>query len=149
MKLAIKTLVLFVFLMTSICWLNCGGDNNPLSPGSLAGTYKLLSITDKTENVTINAGEETDIGDGVTITVTGTLVLTETRFTFTITLTTSIPGLPPETETETVSGTYSVSGSTMTIVVEGTGETQTFTIRRDGNRLTLEDDEQILVFEKQ
>ena len=148
MKRMIKALTLFVLFATCISWMNCG-DDNPLAPSSLAGTWNLVSFTDKEDNVTVNAGEATDIGGGIIFTVTGSLVLTETRYTFTLSITFSIPGLPPATDTETSTGTYSISGSTLTIVEDGTGETETINISTSGDRLTLEDDEVKLVFEKQ
>lgn len=148
MKRIIKALTLVVLFATCISWMNCGDDDNPLAPSSLAGTWNLVTFTDKEDNFTVNAGEATDIGVGVIITVTGSLVLTETRYTFTMSITFSIPGLP-ETETETSTGTYSISGSTLTIVEDGTGETDTSTISTSGDRLTLEDDEVKMVFQKQ
>ncbi|MFQ6112660.1 MAG: lipocalin family protein [bacterium] len=149
MNRTIKTLILFVLFGTCISWMNCGNDDNPLTPSSLAGTWELVTFTDKTTNVTANAGEATDIGEGATMTVTGSLVLTETRYTFTLSITISMSGLPPDTETMTSTGTYSIGGSTLTIVEDGTGETNTATISISRGRLTLEDDEVKLVFEKQ
>ena len=149
MKRIIKALTLVVLFATCISWMNCGDDDNPLAPSSLAGTWNLVTFTDKENNISVNAGEATDIGQGVIITVTGSLVLTETRFTSTLSITLSIPGIPPFTETDTATGTYSISGSTLTIVEDGTGETDTVTISTSGDRLTLEDDEVKLVFEKQ
>ena len=148
MKCIIKALTLVVLFATCISWMNCG-DDNPLAPSSLAGTWNLVTFTDKEDNFTVNAGEATDIGQGTIFTVTGSLVLTETRYTFTLSLTVSIPGFPPETETLTSTGTYSISGSTLTIVEDGTGETGTVTISTSGDRFTLEDDEVTMVFEKQ
>ena len=149
MKRIIKALTLVVLFATCISCMNCGDDDNPLAPSSLAGTWNLVTFTDKENNVTVNAGEATDIGGGILFTVTGSLVLTETRYTFTLSITFSIPGFPPETDTETSTGTYSISGSTLTIVEDGTGETDTITISASDDRLTLEDDESKLVFEKQ
>jgi len=145
MKRIIKALTLVVLFATWISWMNCGDDDNPLAPSSLAGTWNLVSFTDKENNVTVNAGEATDIGGGIIFTVTGSLVLTETRYTFTLSLTLSGFG----TETETSTGTYSISGSTLTIVEDGTGETETITISTSGDQLTLEDDEVKLFFQKQ
>ncbi len=149
MKCIIKALTLVVLFATCISWMNCGDDDNPLAPSSLAGTWNLVTFTDKENNVTVNAGEATDIGGGILFTVTGSLVLTETRYTFTLSITFSIPGFPPDTETITSTGTYSISGSTLTIVEDGTGETDTITISTSGDQLTLEDVESKMVFEKQ
>ena len=149
MKRTIKALTLVVLFATCISWMNCGDDDNPLAPSSLAGTWNLVNFTDKENNVTVNAGEATDIGGGIIFTVTGSLVLTETRYTFTLSITFSIPGFPPDTETITSTGTYSISGSTLTIVEDGTGETETITISTSGDQFTLEDNEVKLVFQKQ
>ncbi len=149
MKRIIKALTLIVLFAACIPWMNCGGDDNPLAPSSLAGTWNLVTFTDKEDNFTVNAGEATDIGQGITMTITGSLLLTETRYTFTLLIIASISGFPPETETLTSTGTYSVSGSTLTIVEDGTGETGTVTMSTSGDRLTLEDDEVTMVFEKQ
>ncbi len=88
MKRIIKALTLVVLFTTCISWMNCG-DDNPLAPSSLAGTWNLVTFTDKENNVTVNAGEATDIGGGIIFTVTGSLVLTETRYTFTLSITIS------------------------------------------------------------
>ena len=63
-----------------------------------------------------------------------------------ITLTADKGGSPVALITTT--GTYSLSGSTLTVVGDD-GETETFTISNNGNRLTLENDEIKLVLEKQ
>ncbi len=147
MKKILPTVLLAV-LASAIFWLNCGGDSNPLSPSSLAGTWDLVSFTNKQLNITANAGQPTDIGNGVTITVNGSLVLTETRYQISLTIVTSVPGQSPVTETESSAGTYSINGSTATVVEDGTGDTIIFTISRSGNRLTLEDAEERTVWEK-
>lgn len=149
MKRTIKNSALFVLLVTCMAWMNCGDGDNPLAPSSLAGTWKLVTFTSKTDNFTATAGQATDIGNGVTITVTGSIVLTETRYTLRITSTISAPGLPPQTDATNSTGTYSVSGSTMTATEDGTGEVNTSTISRSGNRLTSEDSESKTVWEKQ
>jgi len=148
MKRIIKASTLVVLFATCISWMNCG-DDNPLAPSSLAGTWNLVIFTDKEDNITVNAGEATDLGQGVIMIVTMGLVLTETRYTFASSITVSVPGFPPETETITSTGTYSISGSTLTTVEDGTGDTDTSTISTSGDQLTIEDDEVKLVFQKQ
>ncbi|MFQ5750652.1 MAG: hypothetical protein ACE5HI_01535 [bacterium] len=161
MKTAIKNLFVFALLISSIFWMNCNGDNNPILDlndlTTLAGNYELISITDKTGSLfeagfTTKAGEATQIvieGVTVTVTITGTLVLTETRYTFSLTVSIATAGLPPQTDTETSSGTYTISGSTLTTVEDDTGETDTATLSVSGSQLTIDDDEITLVFEKQ
>ncbi|MFQ5772104.1 MAG: hypothetical protein ACE5HX_16325 [bacterium] len=150
MKRTINNLILFVLLTTSISWIYCGDDDNPLAPSKLAGTWTFVSLTDKSDNTTINAGDQVDF-DGLTGTITGTLVLTETTFTITFTITPT--GAPPQTLG--FSGTYTISGSTLTVVVSSSDipdidvGTSTFTISRSGNRLTFEDSEARFVYEKQ
>lgn len=151
MKRTIKTSVLFVLLVTCLSWMNCGDDNNPLAPSSLAGTWNFVSVTDKETNITTNAGDQVDLGVGVTGTISGTIVLTETTFTLTLAITPT--GAQPVSFT--ASGTYSISGSTMTIVVNSSNNPEidlgssTATISRSGNRLTIEDVETRQVYEKQ
>ncbi len=149
MKRTIKTLLLLVLFGMCISLMSCKDDDNPLSAYSLAGTWNLVTITIKENNTTLNAGEPTEIEEGITMTITGSLVLTETRFTFTQLVTISISGFPPETDDMTSTGTYSISGSTLTIVEDDTGETSSSTISTSDNRLTIDDDEVTMVFEKQ
>ncbi len=61
MKRTINNLILFVFLATCIAWINCGDDENPLAPSQLAGTYTFVSVTDKVDNITTNAGDIDDL----------------------------------------------------------------------------------------
>ena len=145
------TKVVPLILLFSLCvfGMSCGDDDNPLTPGSLAGNWILATFTDMEENFTVNAGVPTDIGNGVTVTVTGSLVLTETRYTFSLSTTDSVPGFPPDTETISSSGTYTISGSTLRNTDDNTGETETSTISRSGDQLTNEDDEVKMVFNKQ
>ncbi|MFQ5652594.1 MAG: lipocalin family protein [bacterium] len=149
MKRTIKTSLLFVLLAACMAGMSCGNDDNPLAPSSLAGTWKLVTFTNKTDNFTATAGQPVDVGGGVIVTVTGTSVLTETRYDFTITQITEIPGLPSQTDEFKSAGTYSVNGSTMTATDDGTGEVTTFTMSRSGNRLTLENAESKTVWDKQ
>jgi heat shock protein HslJ len=154
MKRTINSLILIALLTTAIFWITCGDDDNPVAPRELAGTYTFVSLTDKIENFTINAGDMVDLdGPGALPAgaLTGTLELTETTFTFTFTITPA--GAAPITLT--ASGTYTISGSTLTAVTIGSTVpglevgTETLEISLSGNRLTLEDDETKLVFDKQ
>ncbi len=56
MKRTIKNSVLFVLLVTCMAWMNCGDDDNPLAPSSLAGTWNLVTFTNKVDNFTATAG---------------------------------------------------------------------------------------------
>jgi len=117
MKPTINNLILFVFLATCIVWIDCGdGDDNPLEPIELTGTYAFVSLTDKTDNTTFNAGDIVDLdGPGALPegALTGILEFTETTFTVTFTI---IPtGAPPQTFT--ASGTYATDGATLTFNV--------------------------------
>ena len=155
MKKILPTVLLTV-LTTSIFWLSCSEDSNPLTPSSLAGTYTFVSLTYKPYNSIVNAGDPVDLGRGLTGTISGTLELTETAFYFTITVE------PPagvicldQCLSWISSGTYAINGSTMTVVVTGSNipgievGTNTFTVRLNGNRLTMENDEVKIVFDKQ
>jgi len=159
----VNTRSLLPALVITLVWLNCGDGANPVAvdlsdPSTLRGTYKLISITDKSgenlpEDVTIVADQPTTVdlfGVPVTITISGTLKLTDTRFTLTVTLKMSVPGLPEQTETETATGTYSINGSTFTITSDDPEVgTLVYTITAQGLQIILENDEERLVFEKQ
>ncbi|MFQ5603863.1 MAG: hypothetical protein ACE5HS_11390 [bacterium] len=150
MERTIKKITLFVFLTSSFTWFYCGDDANPLAPKELAGSWTFVSLTNKIDNITISAGDQADIG-GMTGIITGTLELTETTFTFTFTI--SATGIPPQSLA--FSGTYSISGSTLTAIVSSSTVpdievgTNTFTISRSGDRMTFEDDESKWVYDKQ
>ena len=161
MKRTLYNLVVFAILISPLALINCG-DGNPLidlsDPSTFPGIYKLISIADKNgedfpAGLTIKAGEPTTVtieGGTVTFTVTGTLTLTDTRFTFSMPVKVAITDSPEETETETVTGTYSISDFTLTAVSDDSENgTRTFTVSASGSELTMEDDEQKLVFEKQ
>jgi len=148
MKNASHLFMSVAVLASSIFWLNCGGDSNPLAPSSLAGTWDLVSFTDKTINITVPAGQPTDIGNGETVTITGSVVLTETRYQYSLTFVTAVTGQPAQTVVESSAGTYSINGSTVTAVEDGSGEINVFTLTRSGNRITLEDAEERTVWEK-
>ena len=157
-----------LLLITSIVWINCSSDNNPVvdlnDPSTLPGNYNLVSITDKTgdtfdlgSGLTFRAGESNSFTidvNGVqitgTATVTGTLNLTDTRYTISTSLTATVPGftIPPQSDTDT--GTYSISGSTITIDSDDPNEpTQTATISTSGSQITIEDTDSRFVLEKQ
>lgn len=150
MKRIVNCFLLLVLAVAPVSWMNCSNGDNPLDPGSLAGTWTLVSLTDKTVNLTLQAGVPTPIpgGGGATLTVTGSLVLTDTRYTFSFTVTTNIPGQAPQTDTEFSAGTYTINGSTLVTIEDGSGETDSLTISREGNRLTIEDNESRFVFQK-
>jgi len=132
-----------------ISLISCKDDDNPVSSPSMTGTWNLVTYTDLESEFTVTAGEPTEIAPGLFFTVTGSLVATETRFTVTLSMTLSMLGYPPETEIMTSMGTYSTSGSTLTIVDDETGETETMFISRSDNRMTIRDDDVILIFEKE
>ena len=160
MKHILNISMAFVLLATPIFWLNCDEDNpagvDLNNPSTIPGTYNLVSLTDKTGEMgvpgtTFTAGEPLQViveGVTITITITGSLVLAETRYTFAQTVKISSPGAPDAMETVSDTGTYSISGSTLSAVSDE-GGTETFTISVSGNRITLEDDEVKLVLEKQ
>ena len=154
MKRTINNLILFVFLTTCIAWINCGDDENPLAPSQLAGTYTFVSLTDKVDNITTNAGDIVDLdGPGALPegAITGSLELTETTFTFTFIVTPAAAAPIPLTAL----GTYAINGSTITTTLTSSTipgfelGTDIFTISLSGNRLTFEDDETRFVFDKQ
>ncbi|MFQ5601981.1 MAG: lipocalin family protein [bacterium] len=148
MNRIIKYLATCVMLTACLSWLHCS-DNNPTNPNSgLVGDWELVSNTAKATNATVTAGEIIDLGDGTTMKMTGSVNFTDKNITLSLTVTWTFAGIPPQTETLSISGTYTIDGSTMTIVEAGTQETETLTFSLNGSRLTLENDEQKSVFEK-
>ncbi len=168
MKHSLTRLIPFLFLAMNLALMNCSSDSNPIidldDPSTFAGTYKLVSLTDKTgedfglAGLTIKAGEPTiitveeqGISVTMTITITGTLTLTETTYTFTEAITFAISGLPETTETETDNGTYTIIGSTMALVSDDETEApETGTISVSVSQLTIDfADDFTVVFKKQ
>ncbi|RMF57458.1 MAG: hypothetical protein D6743_18955 [Calditrichaeota bacterium] len=149
MRRSIHNSILFLFLLGGAYEFGCDGDDNPLEVSQLTGTYTMVSITDKVDNVTTSAGDVSQIG-GVTGVVTGALDVTETTFTLSLTITPAAGSAV----TLTATGFYTLNGSKMSFTIttttipdiDGTG---TLDIDLTGNRLTLEDDETKLVFDKQ
>jgi len=159
MKRVSHLLTLLAVLLFSLFGLNCNGDNPAINlddPSTLVGSYDLVSALDKIGDIgppgtTYQAGEATQIveqGVTVTVTLTGTLVLTETRFTFMFTGIFSAPGVPTQTENDNSTGTYSINGTTITTVDDSDGTTDSSTISASGNRVTIDDSDITLVFEK-
>jgi len=168
MKHSLTRLIPFLFLAMNLALMNCSSDSNPIidleDPSTFAGTYKLVSLTDKTgedfglAGLTIKAGEPTiitveeqGISITMTITITGTLTLTETTYTFSEAITFAISGFPETTVTETDDGTYTISGSTMTLVSDDEAEDlETGTISVSGSQMTIDfADDVTVVFKKQ
>lgn len=106
----------------------------------------MLNLTDKKENITVNAGEPIDIGDGMTRTMRGWLSFdrdfeNKNFVWISIFVTTTIPGEGEQVDEEATSGTYSINESTLTIFDVRTGDAKVFRMNRSQLRLTLEDDE--------
>ncbi|MFQ5708207.1 MAG: hypothetical protein ACE5HO_12190 [bacterium] len=113
----------------------------------------MLNLTDKEENITVNAGEPIDMEDGVTRTMTGWLSFdrdfdNENFIWISIFITTTIPEEGEKYDEEATSGTYSINESTLTIVDVRTGDNKVFRISRSKLRLTLEDDESLTTWGK-
>lgn len=144
MKPTIYKLILFVLFTAFIPWMRCRVD--PLSPQALQGSWMMLNLTDKKENITVNAGEPIDIGDGMTRTMRGWLSFdrdfeNKNFVWISIFVTTTIPGEGEQVDEEATSGTYSINESTLTIFDVRTGDAKVFRMNRSQLRLTLEDDE--------
>lgn len=168
MKHSLTKLIPFLFLAMNLPLMNCSSDSNPIidldDPSTLAGSYKLVSVTDKTgedfgqAGLTIKAGEPTTItveeqGTSITmtVTITGTLTLTETTYAFSETVTFAISGFPETTETEADNGTYTISGSAITLLSDDEAEgPETGTMSVSGSQLTIDfPDDVTVVFKKQ
>ncbi len=155
-----------IFLGIICCSLSgcgCGDDKNPaFTLDDPTGFYQLTFITDWTGELgaagqTLIAGQPNQVkielnGQQVTVTVrvTGTLTLTETRYTTSQTVTVTVPGISENTDISTDTGTYIISGSTITIDSDDPEEdTETAAISSNGNDITIDDDESLLVYRKQ
>jgi hypothetical protein len=117
----------------------CGGDG-PSAPTSIAGTYNLQTIDGDEPPVTVwdEPGLKIEI-------ISGNFVLAANEtFTTTVNLRETSDG-QVQTDSETLSGTYSVSGSTVTFVLAD-GDSETATIA--GDTLTFTDGESSVVFRK-
>lgn len=153
-------------LVMTACDSTSSNDDDPSSdnPSSLVGTWDLVSMQDKEgaffdlSGETLQAGEplsvEIDIGGGQTLTasilINGVLTLQTERYTMNMTVQFSVAGQPAESETNTDSGTWSISGNTLTINSDDPeeGGTEVLSVSFSGNTMTLEDDEALMVFEK-
>lgn len=159
MKLFTKVHIALVFAATSISWLNCSS-HNPAEvdlndPRTFPGKYILVSLTEKFGGgfgqLTYIAGERTTVttrAGSKFVTVTGRLKLTETTYSISFTTKTET-AFGERTDTTSSTGTYSISGSTFTLVSDANGETKNFSISVDGSRMTFESDQDKFVFEKQ
>lgn len=102
--------------------VSCGGDDNPLSYDSLAGTYTLeeLGITLGGATTTLRPPD-----------ATGTLVLTDTG-SFTLSLNAPLQGI----NNAFSSGVYTVDGASIGFTDES-GDLNTADVAVSGNRVTL------------
>lgn len=109
----------------------CGGDG-VTAPNTIVGTWHLATINSKAlpfvffevgaDKVEVTSGDLT-FRDGGTVTETLALRITESG--------------KVTTESASVSGTYTVNGTAVVLVVTQDGETETSTATWSGNTLTL------------
>ena len=113
----------------------CGDDDGVgVEPDDIAGTWTATSVlfTSKADNTVT---EDIVVDDVAEL----TLVLgSNGSYTFTFVF-------PPDPD-ETEIGTYTVSGSTITLTETGSGEPESFTVARDGDTMTLTDDDEMFEF---
>ncbi len=127
--------------LLAIATLSVGCDD-AFSPSGVAGTYSLRSVNGVSIPAAIN------LGGWVTLTFnSGTLTLTEGQtWLFSITIGVS-DGTTTVTETDTGSGTFTlVEPNTIRLTDSEDGDVSTGVI--DGNRITIIDDGETLIFEK-
>jgi len=116
--------------------------DTPFTPEAVAGTYRLVSISG-------NALPYTLTDSGTTYTITdGSIILTEaSTFTWTTTVTATESG-STSTFTDSSTGTYTLADpSTITLQVTS-GLHLVLAGTLEGDRFTLEGDDDTLVFEK-
>ena len=111
----------------------CDDAATGLDADDIAGTWTATSIVFTQTADPMTVVDAVDEGASLTL-----LLGTDESFTFTFTS-------PEENEVDT--GTYSVSGSTITLT--GSTETETFAITRDGDTMTLTDDNDMFEFAEQ
>ena len=131
MKLRHMTTSALALILMAACTEVTGVDDETtgVEPDELAGTWTstsmvLTSVADNTLSVDLVAEEG----------AVATLVL-ETNGTYTFTFVSDVEA------TENEAGTYTVSGSTLTIDPTGTKGPETFTVSRTGDTMTLTGDD--------
>lgn len=117
MKVVVVVLMVSVF---SLALLGCGGSSSsPTEPSaSIVGTWR--NTDDSGETLTFNADGTFILTEGDNTSASGTYTTQGSNIEFRIT-SSSISDMPAGT---TMTGTYSISGNTLTL---NTGETMTFT----------------------
>jgi len=154
---------LLILLLLSSASLGCdsdgsGSDDTPRA-SQLVGAYDLVSLKDKTGEITTQpdrtlfAGVPNPItislGGGATALVTfilnGQLTLSATTYTFTSTIITQVNGVS-ETETESTVGSWTIDGQTMTITDQQETDVVTWSLVQ--GRLTLSNPETEIVFQR-
>ncbi len=114
---------LLVVASIPLILLSCGSDNP--SNSSVAGTYAMQSMTLVSGGVTISL---------LPPDVTGSLTLTDSRYTVTF-------SAPQEGVSDSNSGTYTLSGNTLTLISDADGSRVTGQI--SGRQITIaESDDQ-------
>ena len=138
MKKATLWLVsLLTFIMSIFCFSSCD-IINALFDISIAGTYKLYSVT--TESSTYYVG---DTLDGITLTADTFSFEFKDDNTFVLSSTLEVAG---ETVQDSISGTWSKENSTLTLTATNSG---TLSLTISGDTLTMVENGYTYVFKKQ
>lgn len=165
-----KSLLSIFVLMVTLAFVSACDSSDPdsgNSPGtdSFEGYYDFVEMTDKTGEIletagaTVTAGETNTISIqqgsqtfSATVLLNGNILFTDSggyTFTFSVQITSDAFGTRTQNSTET--GSYAVSGITMTITPdfpEAGATSEQLTISSNGDRLVLDDAELRLVLEK-
>lgn len=157
MNRKIKHTYSIIFLIFCLGLVSCSEDDTPTAPGQsvqLKEAYSLVSVTDKQENITTNAGELTDLDgaggaspEGV---LTGGIQFNGNEFIMTIIIT---PANASPVVLEAV-GTYSLSDNVIRFEISNSNipgveaEITTMNIISGESPLILEDEERRLVFDE-
>jgi hypothetical protein len=137
-----RRVALVLAMVLPLALAGCGDSTGP--GGSLAGTYTLRSINGDPVPVLISSGppQEEITGGFVRLNANGTFTASHTyRVTF---------GGSSTTVTEDIDGTYTRSGDELTLTFDdpdGSGTATVFAVW-DGDRLTIDDEFDIWVYER-
>ena len=144
-----RILLLFVMTCFIAFYSGCKKDDvvDPGSNVSLAGTYDLVSMHDKVEQIDYVAGEP-QTSDLMTMTVTGDIVFTDKNYTMNLYLKFEMDTYS-DTETMSDHGTYQITNDN-TLNCHSEDENQDFTMNFlvEGANLTLEDEDAKMVWKK-
>lgn len=164
MTLPVKLRTFLILAILTVGFSGCDSSSpdtdDTQGVSQLVGNYELVSITDRTGDITTQPGRTllagvpnpvtVNVGGGqtteITFVVTGSLSLSSTSYSFDMSISSQADG-QTQTQTESSAGTWTTEGATMTLI--DAAETQNVTWSLVQGRLTLTSTETELVFQRQ